>query len=345
MTAQSSTFNGFVIRDNVSGRQFLVDTGTLVSVFPISLHNGAPMPDNEPSSKSLIAANGSCIQTYGTLTLPLNFGNRAYSWKFTLADVSRPLLGADFLSHHDLLVDVSRKRLINGERIQVGALYANSQSEPTSLIGVVDDPITELCQEFSSVFKQELNQIPGREPKHGIWHHIETTGRPAHQRFRRLSPTKLQTAKECFRDMVRMGICKKEPSPWAAPLHMVPKPDGTYRPCGDYRLLNAQTIPDRYPTPNIADLTNVIGGARVFSKIDLLKGYFQVPVHPDDVPKTAIVTPFGSYVFYYSTFGLRNAGCTFQRLMDQIFGDLCFVVVYVDDILIFSKDADTHREH
>jgi hypothetical protein len=160
-----------------------------------------------------------------------------------------------------------------------------------------------------------------------------------------LTPQKLQIAKQYFNDMVKMGVCKKEASPWAAPLHMVPKADGMFRPCGDYRLLNAQTIPDRYPTPNIADLTNVLGGATVFSKIDLLKGYFQIPVHPDDVPKTAIVTPFGSYVFYYSTFGLRNAGCTFQRVMDQIFCDLPFVLVYVDDLLIFSRNDEEHRRH
>ncbi|ROT72058.1 hypothetical protein C7M84_009595 [Penaeus vannamei] len=125
---------------------------------------------------------------------------------------------------------------------------------------------------------------------------------------------------------------------------MVRKPNNSWCPCGDYRRLNLITEPDHYPMLNMNDLTASIGDARIFSKLDLLKGYFQVPVHPDDVPKTAIVTPFGSYVFYYSTFGLRNSGATFQRMMDQIFGKLPFCVVYVD-ILIFSRDHQKHHQH
>jgi len=123
---------------------------------------------------------------------------------------------------------------------------------------------------------------------------------------------------------------------------MTKKADGTWRPCGDYRRLNMITEADHYPMPNIMDLTNNIGTARVFSKLDLLKGYFQVPVHPEDIPKTAITTPFGSYVFHYSTFGLRNSGATFQRMMDVIFGHLPFCAAYVDDILIYS---DNHQDH
>ena len=132
-----------------------------------------------------------------------------------------------------------------------------------------------------------------------------TTGAPVYSRFRRLSPEKLAAAKSSFAEMERIGICSKAASPWASPLHKVLKPDGSWRPCGDYRRLNLITEPDHYPMPNIADLTNSIGKSCVFSKLDLLKGYFQVPVHPSDIPKTAIITPFGSYVFHYSTFGLK----------------------------------------
>nr|BDT63073.1 MAG: reverse transcriptase [Trachysalambria curvirostris nimavirus] len=122
--------------------------------------------------------------------------------------------------------------------------------------------------------------------------------------------------------MERMGVCSKASSPWASPLHMVRKSAESWRPCGDYRRLNLITEPDHYRN---------IGTTRVFSKLDLLKGYFQVSVHPEDVPKTAIVTPFGSYVFHYSTFGLRNSGATFQ-----IFGQLPYCVVYkVEAVLQF----------
>ena len=84
---------------------------------------------------------------------------------------------------------------------------------------------------------------------------------------------------------------------------------------------------------------------RVFSKLDLLKGYIQVPVNPDDVPKTAITTHFGTYVFHYSTFDLRNSGATFQRMMDQIFSHLPYCKVYIDDILVASENHREHREH
>ena len=151
--------------------------------------------------------------------------------------------------------------------------------------------------------------------------------------------------KNAFAEMESMGVCSKAASPWASPLHMTQKQDGTLRPCGDYRRLNLVTEPDHYPMPNIEDLTASIGKARVFSKLDLLKGYFQVPINPEDTPKTAIITPFGSYVFHFSTFGLRNSGATFQRMMDLIFGEIPHCIVYVDDILIYSNNHDDHAEH
>ena len=164
-------------------------------------------------------------------------------------------------------------------------------------------------------------------------------------RFRRLAPDKLHAAKQTFAELERLGICQKAPSPWASPLHIVVKKDGSLRPCGDYRRLNMQTEPDHYPLPNIADITTFLHGAKIFSKLDLLKGYYQVPMHPGDIPKTAVTTPFGSFTFNYSCFGLRNAGATFQRMMDGILGDLPFCVCYIDDILIYSSDSQQHLQH
>ena len=105
------------------------------------------------------------------------------------------------------------------------------------------------------------------------------------------------------------------------------------------------TEPDRYPLPNIADVTTYLQGAKIFSKLDLLKGYYQVPMHPDDIPKTAITTPFGTYTFNYSCFGLRNAGATFQRIIDTVLGDIPFCVAYVDGILVFSSTTEEHWRH
>ena len=99
---------------------------------------------------------------------------------------------------------------------------------------------------------------------------------------------------------------------------MVKKKDGGWRPCGDYRRLNNLTIPDRYPLPHIADFTSRISSSTVFSRLDLQKGYYQIPKTSEDVPKTAIITPFGMLEFLHLPFGLRNASNTFQRMKDQI---------------------------
>jgi len=114
--------------------------------------------------------------------------------------------------------------------------------------------------------------------KHNIRHVIQTTGRPVTAKFRRLDPEKLQDAKKEFFQMEKDGIIQRSKSPWASPLHMVKKTDGTWRPCGDYRRLNAATVPDKYPVPSMLDMSARLGGCKVFSKLDLKKGYYQIPV-------------------------------------------------------------------
>ena len=123
------------------------------------------------------------------------------------------------------------------------------------------------------------------------------------------------------------------------------KPDGSWRPCGDYRRLNTQIVPDIYPLPNVADFTFRLNGCKIFTKLDLTKEYYQVPMNKEDIPKTAVITPFGLLERVRMPFGLRNAGCTFQRMMDQILGDIPHCFVYIDDILIASPDAESHLRH
>ena len=126
---------------------------------------------------------------------------------------------------------------------------------------------------------------------------------------------------------------------------MVRKSAGSWRPCGDFRRLNTVTQPDRYPVPNMQDLTARLHGSTIFTKLDLKKGYYQVPVNHRDIQKTAVITPFGLYEFLQMPFGLTNAGQTFQRLMDRFGAGMDFVFIYLDDILIASLDEATHLQH
>ena len=145
--------------------------------------------------------------------------------------------------------------------------------------------------------------------------------------------------------MERMGIVHRSSSSWALLLRMVPKESGGWRLCGDYRQLNDATQPDRYLVPHVQDFSTHLKGKKVFSKVDFIRGYHQIPVAADDIPKTAIITPLGLFEFLWMPFSLKNAAQAFQRLMDSVCQGLEFAFIYVDDILVVSTDADTHKQH
>jgi hypothetical protein len=170
---------------------------------------------------------------------------------------------------------------------------------------------------------------------------------PISKRPYRMDVKDLVELKKQIEELLEKGFIRPSSSPWGALVLFVSKKDGLRRMCVDYRSLNEVTIKNKYPLPRIEDLFGQMKGAKIFSKIDLRSGYHQLKIRAEDVPKTAFTTRYGLYEFLVMTFGLTNAPAYFMNLMNKVFMEYLdqFVVVFIDDILIYSLNEETHEDH
>ncbi len=204
-----------------------------------------------------------------------------------------------------------------------------------------------LCSEFTDVFPSDLpfKLPPSRSIDHRI--ELEAGSVPPSKPAFRMSPSELDELKKQLTELEEHGFIQPSKSPFGAPVLFVKKKDGSTRMCVDYRALNKITIKNKYPLPRVEELFDRLQGAKYFTKIDLRSGYHQVRIHPDDVSKTAFRTRYGHYEFLVLPFGLTNAPATFMHLMQEIFRPYLdsHVIVFLDDILIYSRTLEEHRKH
>eukprot|EP00253_Pinus_taeda_P017239 PITA_17239 len=222
--------------------------------------------------------------------------------------------------------------------VQVG--FADSVDKAAT---VKDIPVV---QEFADVFPEE---IPGLPPRRDLDFTIELIpgAAPVSRAPYRMSVPELTELKMQLQELLEKKYIRPSVSPWGAPVLFVRKKDGTLRMCIDYRQLNKLTVKNKYPLPRIDELFDQVKGATIFSKIDLRSGYHQIRIKDEDIAKTAFRTRYGHYEFVVLPFGLTNAPATFMCLMNSVFHQYLdkFVLIFIDDILIYSRNRKEHEEH
>ncbi|GJY11734.1 putative reverse transcriptase domain-containing protein [Tanacetum coccineum] len=203
-----------------------------------------------------------------------------------------------------------------------------------------------VVKEFSDVFPEDL---PGLPPIRQVEFQIDLIpgAAPVARTPYRLAPSEMQELSNQLQELTDRGFIRPSTSPWGAPVLFVKKKDGSFRMCIDYRELNKLTIKNRYPLPRIDDLFDQLQGSSVYSKIDLRSGYHQLRVRDEDIPKTAFRTRYGHYEFQVMPFGLTNAPAVFMDLMNRVCKPYLdkFVIVFIDDILIYSRNKEEHANH
>jgi hypothetical protein len=333
--------------------KILFDSGATHSFISENLLGKLGLKGMQTKSAYNITTPGGNISSHlVTFGVPLRLGSRVIqsnliTIKLEGMDV---ILGMEWMTQHKVVLDISNRVVeINSPTVGHTTLYLpfKDGTDSCAYVTIISplDEIPVVC-EYPDVFPDEL---PGMPPDRDVEFVIElqpgTT--PISKRPYRMPPKELAELKNQLQELLDKGYIRPSSSPWGCPALFVKKKDGSLRLCVDYRPLNAVTIKNKYPLPRIDVLFDQLARARIFSKIDLHSGYHQIKIRPYDIPKTAFSTHYGLYEFLVMSFGLTNAPAYFIYLMNSAFMTELdkFVVVFIDDILIYSKSEKEHAKH
>ena len=359
--------------------KLMIDSGSSISLVRRCLTSGHKL-SRAPPGLQLVSAAGEPISILGQVTMSIQLGNVKADHPFIVVQslITPVILGIDFMQKHGLVLDFTTTPVTVSNQIssiqcqpgvaplvdmaqkvkmKVSAVAALSQSSEE----VIDDCAVPIftasttyempnCNDphLSSLLKEHkdlFRMTPGKTMV--TEHYIPTNGNPVKIPPRRI-PANYRDEVQCqINTMLEQGIIEPSSSPWMAPAVFVRKKNGEVRLCVDYRELNKRTVKDAYPLPRPDEVQDRLMGSTVFSTLDLRSGYWQLPVHANDQPKTAFCPGpgFGLFQFCRMPFGLSGAPSSFQRLMNTICSDLPFVTTYLDDLLVHSKTTDEHVKH
>jgi hypothetical protein len=254
----------------------------------------------------------------------------------------------DFLAKFELSIIPAKQQVLHAAsgctftKASTSSFISPWSPETAAAVAALPPQVQKLLEEFPSLLRPSMAP---HKLLHGIVDYIDTgSAVPVFARPRRLDPEKHRIVEQEFLALEKAGIIRRSNLPRASPLHLVPKKDGSWCPCGDYRRLNRHHS-RQIPLPNMQSLNNRMAGCMFFSKIDLLKAYHKIPIAEEDIQKTAIATPFGLWEFLFMAFGLRNAAQAFQQLKDNILMGLDYVFSFLDDDGVFSKSKEKHWTH
>ena len=336
-----------------------------------------------PAKARVVSATGEPITVLGCVTFPVQVGKVSVDHPLVVVKslITPVILGIDFLQAHGLILDFtttpvrveaklhtdngsrdSAQQVINAIRkTKAKACAIDVQTDPELSEETIDECAIPLlgkshgydmpvCDDlvFSSVlndYHELFRNSPGQTSM--AEHFIPTTGTPVKVPPRRIPANYRAEVEQQLNTMLSEGIIEESSSPWMAPTVFVRKKSGDLRLCVDYRELNKRTTKDAYPLPRPDEAQDRLAGSSVFSTLDMQNGYWQIPIHPDDRPKTAFCPGpgLGLFQFQRMPFGLSGAPATFQRLMDKVCRGLPFVTTYLDDVLIHSPSTADHERH